>query len=175
MEEYLDKLENNIKDKNLRQFCIFPDLKTFKIIKKNGTEIKKFLKENPHKYAGRHVAVITLTTTKSGFKRNKDIFSIGITIYIVEEDGTIDQIPRNVWGLLLLYTAEELEKHPFNMKNLEKIIKIVDKKQVVGGLFGITYTEFKKKIEAYKKKSNNRTIKSKRSIKSKKTSKKSKK
>ena len=71
MQDYLDKLERMIESENLYQFCVFPDVKPFKIIKKDKAEIKKVLKENPEKYANRKIAIVTLTPVPSGFKKKR--------------------------------------------------------------------------------------------------------
>ena len=47
MNEYLDILERMIETKNIQQFCVFPDVKPFKIIKKDKEEIIEIMKRNP--------------------------------------------------------------------------------------------------------------------------------
>jgi hypothetical protein len=135
------------------------------------------MKKNPKKYAERKLAVIALHTTKSNFRDNSDIFAISIYIYEIYEDGGIDKTPYDSWGLLLKYMPDDLEKHPFNMKSLEKIIKLVYKRQITSQLFGITYKEFEEDLEKLKenrKKKASRIIKSTRKRSKKISSKKSK-
>jgi len=174
MEDYLNKLERMIESKNLQQFCVFPDVKPFKIIKKYGEEVEKMILKNPKKYAGRKLAIVFLNTNKRGFKEKKHIFSIGVSIYKIYNDGSIDQVPSDNWGFSLNYMPEDLEKHPFKMSNIEKIVKLVDKKYLTSEFLGISYDRFEDKLnyikEKYgKKKEANRTSK----ITSKRTSKKS--
>ena len=45
MTDYLKNLDEKIKEKGLRNFCVFPDLKTFKIIKKNQDQMVKLMKK----------------------------------------------------------------------------------------------------------------------------------
>ena len=152
MEEYLKTLGETIQKKGLSQFCVFPDDKPFKIIKKDRDEIKQILKKSPSKYAGRKIAVITLNTRKSGFQDNKHIFSIAVHIYRISEDGLIAHNSYNDWGLLLFFMEEDLENHPFTMKRLEKIVNLVNKRKIESGLFGITYSEYEKDIQKLKDK-----------------------
>jgi hypothetical protein len=163
MEDYLQKLSDIIESKNLTQFCVFPDEKTFKIIKKNKTNMRQEMKKNPKKYAERKIAFVTPSIRKSGLKDKEHIFSLSISIYEIYEDGGISKTPYDSWSLLLKYMPDDLEKHPFNMKSLEKIIKLVYKRQITSQLFGITYKRFEEKLEELKE---NRKKKASRSIKS---------
>ena len=167
MEDYLDNLKKMIDSKNLEQFCVFPDVKPFKIIKKDKVEIKKVLKENPEKYSGRKVAIVTLKTDPKGFKKNDDIFSISVGIYIIYEDGSFNKRQDDSWGLLLRYLPEDLEKYPFSMKNLEKIVNLVYKRKIASEFGGMYYDHFKKLLKKMSdKKPKTSRIKSKKSIKS---------
>lgn len=147
MEDYLNKLRETIFNKKLTQFCVFPDVSTFKIIKKDKAEIRKILKENPEKYAGRKIAVITLKTVPSGFKKKDYIFIIHIDVLIIYEDGSFNKRQDDSWGLSLKYLSEDLEKYPFSMKNLEKIIKLVYKRKITSEFGGMYYDHFKKLLK----------------------------
>jgi len=152
MDEYLKTLKETIEKKGLKQFCVFPDEKPFKIIKKDRDEIKQILKNNPLKYAGKKLAVITLNTRKSGFQDKKHIFSISVHIFTISGYGSIGENTYDNWRLLLLYMENDLENHPFNMKRLEKIVNLVNKRKVESGLFGITYSEYEEDIQKLKDK-----------------------
>jgi len=142
MEEYLKKLREKIHEKNIEQFAVFPDLKTFKIIKKKKAEIRKMLKEKPERYAGRKIAIISLIPRPSGFSQKDDIFAIDVEIYKIYDDGSIDRSSGDSWGLLLRYMPDDLEKYPFKMTSLEKIIKLVYKRKIVSQLGGLYFKEF---------------------------------
>jgi hypothetical protein len=142
MENYLDRLKDMINAKNIKQFAVFPDLKTFKIIKKDKKEIIKMLKENPEKYVDRNIAIVKLLPRPSGFKRKSDIFAIDIEIYKIYDDGTIDISTGDSWGLLLRYMSDDLEKYPFKMTSLEKIIKLVYKRKITSQIGGLYFKEF---------------------------------
>lgn len=170
MEDYLQKLSDMIESKNLRRFSVLPDEKTFKIIKKNSTEMKKMFKANPEKYKGRMLASIGLDAYPEGFKRKNDIFGIHVTIYRIHEDGSIDRYLGDSWLLYIKYLPEDLEKHPFKMKNVEKLIKLAYKRKVVTPSNGVFYKRFEELLEESKEKKNknNRSVKrSKKSIKNK--------
>ena len=166
MEDYLNKLERMIESKNLQQFCVFPDVKPFKIIKKPIPEMVKIMKENPDKYADREIVVVRLNTDKSGFKLKEYIFSLSITNYQIYENGRINKTSNDSWGVSIYYMPDDLEKHPFKMRNIEKIIKLVNKGDLRSDFSGFTYNQFEKQLEYIKKKKQASRIKVKKSIKS---------
>jgi hypothetical protein len=150
MEEYLDKLKIMISDKKLSQFCVFPDVKPFKIIKKNKNEIIKILKKSPKKYVDRKIAIVTLKPIVSGFKKKDYIFRINIEILIIYEDGSFNKRQADGWGLSVKYLSKDLEKHPFSMKNLEKIVNLVYKRKITSEFGGMYYNDFKKAVKNLK-------------------------
>jgi len=166
MQDYLDKLERMIESKKLNDFCVFPDVKPFKIIKKPISEMVKIMRENPDKYADREIVVVRLDTNKSGFKSKGYIFMVSVTNYQIYEDGRINKKHNDSWGISINYMADDLEKHPFKMRNIEKIIKLVNKGDLTSDITGVSYNQFEKKLEYIKKKKEASRIKVKRSIKS---------
>ena len=151
MDEYLDILKNMIDSKNIQQFCVFPDVKPFKIIKKDEEDLIEIIKKNPKKYDGRHLAVITLTVSKRGLKKKEHVFSIGIHIGTIDEDGTISDVPSKNWGVLLKYMPEDLEKHPFKMSDVKKMVDLVDKKYLKSDFLGIFYKKYEEKLDYIKR------------------------
>ena len=166
MQDYLDKLEQMIEIKKLNNFCVFPDVKPFKIIKKPISEMVKIMRENPDKYADRDIVVVRLNTRKSGFKLKEYIFSLSITNYSIYENGRINKTSNDSWGVSIYYLPENLEKHPFKMRNIEKMIKLVHKGDLTSDFSGFTYDQFEKQLEYIKKKKEASCIKAKRGIKS---------
>jgi hypothetical protein len=81
MEEYLDKLENDLSNKKLDDFWVLCDDSEFKAIKKTKTEIKKTLKEKSDTYKNRKIANIRLFFNNKGLNNQSWIFAIKITIY----------------------------------------------------------------------------------------------
>jgi len=152
MEEYLKKLDEKIKEKGLTHFCVFPDLKTFKIIKKTDDQLIKIMKKNPEKYAGRHLAAITLDVKFKGLKNNGDVFTTIIRISKIDDDGEIKGFGSDSWRLFLIYRPNDIEKHPFKIKNLHKLVDwTYNKKTVTHSLFGMYYDELDERIRRLQK------------------------
>jgi len=150
MEDYLDKLKNMIDSKKINDFCVFPDAKPFKIIKKNIREMKEILKKNPEKYADRHIASVVLRVSKKGLKKKEDIFSINIRVFKIYKDGLIGKTASDNWGLLLKYMPEDLEEHPFKMSDIKKMVSLVDKKYLRSEFLGIFYKEYLEDLDYIK-------------------------
>jgi hypothetical protein len=154
MEEYVDVLGKVLEKKNLNRFAVFPDVKPFKIIKpKRGrikTEIKEILLKNPKKYGGRFVAIVGLDTYPKGFKEKNEIFDVHITIYYIHENGTIDKYLGDSWILYIKYLPDDLEKHLFKMKDVEKFMKLVYKRKILSSSMGMFYKEFEKEYNKLK-------------------------
>jgi len=62
--------------------------------------------------------------------------------------------------------SDDLEKHPFKMRNIEKIVNMVHKGDLTSEFGGLTYAQFEKKLEYIKKKKQASRIKVKKSKKS---------
>jgi len=167
MNEYLQKLEETFVKKNIKQFCVFPDIKPFKIIKKDRSEMEEIMIKNPKKYAGRHLAAVFLYTAPHNFKRKDYIFSIGIQIFKIYEDGSINKSPYDSWSVTVKYMSDDLEKHPFKMETVEKLMNLVNKKYIKSEVFSIYYDEFERRINDLKNKVNKKSsrVKSKKTFK----------
>jgi len=152
MTDYLKNLDEKIKEKGLRNFCVFPDLKTFKIIKKNQDQMVKLMKKNPEKYAGRHLATISLDVTLKGLKDNGDVFTIIIHIYKIYDNGDTNIVASDNWKLYLKYRQDDIEQHPFKIKNLHKLIDwTYNKKTLSHSIFGMYYDELEKDLKRLQK------------------------
>jgi len=169
MDEYLKKLGDTLETKNINRFAVFPDVSPFKIIKPKRDRIKEEMREillkNPKKYEGRFVAIVGLETYPERLKdkEKRHIFTIHITIYRIHENGTIDKYLGDSWILFIKYYLEDLENHPFKMKDVEKFMKIAYKRKILSSSMGMFYKEFEKKYnklkEDKKKKNLKRSIK----------------
>ncbi len=152
MTDYLKNLDEKIKEKGLRNFCVFPDLKTFKIIKKNQDQMVKLMKKTPEKYAGRHLAVVFIDVNFKGLKNNEDVFTIVIDIFKIYDDGDINKVSSSSWRLHLKYRLEDIENHPFKIKNLQKLIDwTYNKKTLSHSIFGMYYDELEKDLKRLQK------------------------
>jgi len=150
MADYLKNLDEKIKEKGLRNFCVFPDLKTFKIIKKNQDQMIKIMKKNPDKYAGRYFAEVILDVKLRGLKNNEEVFTTIIYISKINKEGDID-ISSPGWRLFLKYRLEDIERHPFKIKNLQKLIDWTYNKKITTKLFGMYYDEYEKNLNRLQK------------------------
>ena len=152
MTDYLKNLDEKIKEKGLRNFCVFPDLKTFKIIKKNQDQMVKLMKKTPEKYAGRHLAVVFIDVNFKGLKNNEDVFTMIIRISKIDNDGEIEGFGSDSWRLFLKYRQDDIEQHPFKIKNLQKLIDwTYNKKTVSSSIFGMYYDELDERIKRLQK------------------------
>jgi hypothetical protein len=157
MEEYLERLDEKIKEKGLRNFCVFPDLKTFKVIKKTQKQMVEIMKKNPEKYAGRHLAVVFLhvdlkrqKTTDSIFADT--VFTTIIDIFEIYDDGDINKVSSGSWRLHLKYRPDDIINHPFKIKNLQKMINWTYNKKIESySIFGMYYDEFEDRIKRLQK------------------------
>ena len=151
MTDYLKNLDEKIKEKGLRNFCVFPDLKTFKIIKKTQDQMIKIMKKNPDKYAGRYFAEVILDVKLRGLKNNEDVFTTIIYISKINKEGNVD-ISSPGWRLFLKYRQDDIEQHPFKIKNLQKLIDwTYNKKTITHSLFGMYYDELDERIKRLQK------------------------
>jgi hypothetical protein len=151
MADYLKNLDEKIKEKGLRNFCVFPDLKTFKIIKKNQDQMVQIMKKNPEKYAGRHLANIILDVKIKGLKNNEEVFTTIIYLSKINKEGNVD-ISSPGWRLFLKYRQDDIEQHPFKIKNLQKLIDwTYNKKTVSSSIFGMYYDELDERIKRLQK------------------------
>jgi hypothetical protein len=152
MEDYLEKLKNQIEKKNIKSFWVFTEYDEFKPLKKTKKDIIEKLKKYPKKYGSQNIANVTLTVRINGLKKNDWIFAIKIDIYEIDENGLINQSPNDTWSLLLKYNSDELTERPFNMDDIENMISIVNEKLILTSMDGIHYSNFLKKIKKLKNK-----------------------
>jgi hypothetical protein len=142
MEEYLDKLENDLSNKKLDDFWVLCDDSEFKAIKKTKTEIKKTLKEKSDTYKNRKIANIRLFFNKKGLNNQSWIFAIKITIYEIDSEGKIDTTINSTWGVYIKYSENELSHNKFKVNALEKLVKKVSSKKLTSDMImGINYTD----------------------------------
>ena len=119
--EFFDKLCKMLEEKHLKSFWLPCDVKTFKpITGKSTPEIHQMLKEKKSIYGGRKIAAVSLNTTK----RNKIIFSVKISIFEIEEDGTINRKEYSNWGLKYNYHIEDMLVFKFTITNIMKLIHL---------------------------------------------------
>jgi len=127
--EIYEKLKAMIKEKDVEDFWIMCDNKTFSPIKNmSTTNMIKTLKEKASIYGGRKIASISIIP-----KHNKVFDSdliIHISIYQIETDGTINKKPNTTWGLKYHYKVEDMNVMKFSMSQLHKLIHLCSEKKI---------------------------------------------
>ena len=128
--EVYTKLKTMIIEKELEDFWVMCDNKTFSPIKNmSTTNMTKMLKEKASIYGGRKIASVSLTP-----KHNKTYdsdFMVHISIYQIDTDGTINKKPFSTWGLKYHYKIEDMNAMKFSMSQLHKIIHLCSTKKLI--------------------------------------------
>lgn len=146
MEEYIKKLKKTLKVKNLNEFYVMCDNKTFKPISGTPAEVKQKFKDNLERYEGRKVAYITLYVNPDGLKTTDFLFSIKIIIYTINDKGGWE---KRSWNTIrIMYTPKELEENKFKLDSVHKFMKLCYNKILsIDALNGNWYTNVIKMLE----------------------------
>jgi len=119
-------------------------------------KMKSDIKESPDTW-NKLIANINLihnikTNDYDNASNDKEIFTISIHVYQINDNGNIDTNASDSWKLIVNYTKGEFEdKLPTYAKtitNVKNMLKLAEKKKVVSDMIGISYTEF---IDAFDK------------------------
>lgn len=122
-EEYLDKLDAQLKEKDLYDFWIMAERADFKPLEeRNPDKVLRKIKKNPGKYQGKTIANVILEVNKKELKNDGYVFMFKIGVFRVHEDGSIDKKRGDSWGLKVNYKLEDLATRKFKLKDLHKII-----------------------------------------------------
>lgn len=152
LEEYIVKLEKLIDDKELDNFWVMCDRVDFKPLKKSQgwtyKIIKKMLKEKAQYYANKKIANINLYTNPKAVQEDKDVFSIRIIIFEIDEDGKINKDEYDNWGFMVNYKLKDLGVRKFKMKDVEKMMRLCAEKTLRSDAFnGISFTNMMKRLK----------------------------
>ena len=80
------------------------------------------------------------------------MFTIIIHIYKIYDDGETNIVASDNWKLHLKYRPENIEQHPFKIKNLQKLIDwTYNKKTMSHSIFGMYYDELDERIKRLQK------------------------
>lgn len=83
------------------------------------------------------------------------VFSIVVSTKTITNEGELSEKINKAWSISVDYYIEDMNKKPFKLSDLGKIIYILSNKYVTSGsMFGISYNEFVKRLKIYKKKNN---------------------
>jgi len=153
---YYVKLINKIDKESMTNFWVLCNMKKFEPmtnIKKN--EIISYLKKSPNTW-NKLIANINLihnikTKDYDNASNDKEIFTININVYQINDNGNIDTNASDSWKLVVNYTKGEFEdKLPTYAKtitNVKNMLKLVEKKANEKRI----KAEAKAKLEAHKK------------------------
>ena len=159
--------------KNLNtNFWVIADRSDFKPLKKNITVKKKVTKTNIHSikeikdnildekgeyYKDKKFSeikieidedILTKVDNIREYKniKNKIILKVGITIYLIGSDGTINF--ENKWGLNVGYYVDDFRTLNFKLKNIEVLMRLAsDSVITTSSIKGISYKKLLLKIE----------------------------
>jgi hypothetical protein len=125
IKSYLDKLEVQIKEKNLLSFWVFPDVKGFKKIgnRFNYKKISKLIQDDLDKYANRQIVQFQLL-----FQQNEDVmtihrkvgnwFLVEMMLYEIDDKGIL----KNTSGCHYAWRNGDFKITKFSFKLLETIM-----------------------------------------------------
>jgi hypothetical protein len=124
---YLDKLETQLKEKNMLSFWTFADRKGFKKFQGTTKKIEKMLKGDIDKYKNRQLAqyIIQFYHNKkldSMFRSNGQWFSVVIRVFNIDEDGIL--IGKNRFReCKITWKDADFGVSKFSLKLVEKFLK----------------------------------------------------
>lgn len=165
LKSYYEDLINQINEHKMNSFWILCNIKEFKpITDASKDKLKKYIKTRENLW-GQMLANIDLlhnidSDSIDKSKSNIEVFTIKIYMYKINDNGEFDNNSSNTWRLVINYNKDELEnKRPTYEKLIENIkimLKLVEKKQIVSDIFGLSYTEF---INAFNKLKQTKAVK----------------
>lgn len=142
MEQYIQTLKKTLETKGLEYFWSICDC-PFKIIRDSLQKIQQNIKKDHKKYIGKKFVEIGLFFNEV-INKTDWTFAINMTIHSVS-----DTEPKfaDSWKIVLKYTLHDLELHPFNLCDIENLMKIACGKTLITTGDGILYTDFINKLK----------------------------
>lgn len=153
---YLDKLESQIDEKNLKTFWTFPDRVGFKKIHKSTDDIKKQVKSDIPRYQNRPLVRFSIAfhqCEKDTSTHRKDDIWLGVqfTVFYIDKDGRIDNPVNHATGCHFIWQSGDFKTTKFSLKLLEEIMyPVVDRKQSCTSLMGFPLTGILKQLKSKK-------------------------
>ena len=125
IKSYLDKLEIQVKEKNLQNFWSFPDVKGFKKIwnKYSYKQIDKVIQDDLNKYSNRQVMRFHITFSQnesvtSLARKNGNWFTVEMMLYEIDDKGIL----KNTSGCHYAWRNGDFKITKFSFKLLETIM-----------------------------------------------------
>jgi hypothetical protein len=143
---YLDKLQAQIKEKNLESFWTFPDRKGFKKIHIGRDDIEKLVKSDIKKYQNRPVVHFSLHfyhNEKNTFERKMDIwFGVLFTTYELDKDCRMNNPLSHISGGHAIWKTEDFKVTKFSLKLIEELMyPVVARKHSCTSITGVKITK----------------------------------
>ena len=143
---YLDKLQDQIVEKDLLSFWTFLDEPGFKKIKYMSVDnMKKFISKDSERYKNGRVALISMSFHHHD-KPNTTIraagyyFAVSISVFAIDKNGVLDD--SKAWGADLAWGLEDFKTTKFSFKLIETILKPVGKRKATfASLLGFPITK----------------------------------
>jgi len=158
---YYKNLIKEIEENQMKSFWIFCNKE--KLIKKETSKkqkLKEYIKGKKQLW-NKRIASINLLYSVSpdkidASKLDKDVFTIKIYIYNINNQGDFDYDDINTWSLVVNYTKNEFDtKRPSYDKLIDiikQMVKLAEKQKIITDFVGISYTEFFNAYDKLKKK-----------------------
>jgi hypothetical protein len=152
---YLDKLQDNLEEKDILSFWIFPEEAGFTKHKNlNYDEMQKFIFANVNKYKNKLLSNISIgfyhndKPNSTRRKLNINIYMItDIMVYPISKDGIIGG-DKNTWGATIAWETNDFKTTKFSLKLLQIIFRqIVAKVFITLSIFGYPLTNVIKTLE----------------------------
>jgi len=144
---YLNKLQEQIEEKDLYDFWIFPENKSFKKIPKTFEEMEEILAKKPEVYGKRKIVYITLhfhqnEKDDSLHRKTGNWFGIIINGYNIDKNGKLI-IGRKKFGGHISWKTDDFAITKFSFKLIERIVKLVAEGDIIHfpTIFGTSLTQ----------------------------------
>jgi hypothetical protein len=150
---YLDKLQDNLEEKDLLSFWIFSNESGF--VKHKNLQhnmLKNLIKSNPNKYKNSLVSNVRICfyhnkPLSSVFRELKIYMVTEIEVYSVDKDGNFNG-DKSPWGATIAWHAKDFKITKFSLKLMQVIHKQIVKKIYLGiSLVGYPLTNVIKTLE----------------------------
>lgn len=146
-------LYNQLAEKKLHSFWVFPDRAGFKKIKDlTFTKMQKFLYQDVDKYKNRNICYFSICTYHKDPKKFRDPshywLVVDLTIYHIDDTGNMIGTNEEAYGCTYAWKDKDFKTTKLTFKLLETIMyPVIEKKYTNTSIFGIPITNVIKHLE----------------------------
>jgi hypothetical protein len=139
---YLKSLDEQLSEKQLFSFWVFPDRKGFKKINGISYDImQNMIKENIKKYSDRYIAYFSICSyhdsPKNSTYRKLGVWLIvDITIYHIDNDGNLKNKKDPSWGCGVRWEDEDFKISKLSFQLLEELMRVTATKKYTNASLG---------------------------------------